>query len=76
MFGTVAGYGGRGASPTRAPTASSEEKHRRLIETEAEMRQLATTDPLTGLANRRRFLAAAQAEVARAAPLRRCAWAW
>jgi diguanylate cyclase (GGDEF)-like protein len=31
------------------------------------MRQLATTDSLTGLANRRHFLAAAQAEVARAA---------
>ena len=34
-----------------------EDKHRRLVETEAEMRKLATTDPLTGLANRRRFFA-------------------
>ena len=43
-----------------------ERKHRRLAETEAEMRRLATTDALTGLDNRRRFLASAQNEVARA----------
>jgi diguanylate cyclase (GGDEF)-like protein len=33
---------------------------------EAEMRRLATTDALTGIANRRHFLAVAEAEVARA----------
>lgn len=44
-----------------------EEKHRKLVETEAEMRTLATTDPLTCLANRRHFFASAESEVARAA---------
>ncbi len=38
-----------------------------LAESEAEMRRLATTDVLTGLANRRHFFSLAEAEVARCA---------
>ena len=42
-----------------------EEKHRKLVEAESEMRLLATTDPLTGLDNRRRFFAQALSELTR-----------
>jgi diguanylate cyclase (GGDEF)-like protein len=66
IFRTVAGYAAVALANARIH-GELEEKHRRLIQTEAEMRQLATTDSLTGLANRRHFLAAVHAEVARAA---------
>ncbi|HYC35728.1 MAG TPA: sensor domain-containing diguanylate cyclase [Usitatibacter sp.] len=62
---TVAGYAAVAFANARTH-GELEAKHRRLIETEAEMRLLATTDPLTGLDNRRRFFAAAQSELARA----------
>lgn len=65
IFRTVAGYAAVAFANARTH-GELESKHRRLIETEAEMRQLATTDPLTGLANRRQFFAAAQSELARA----------
>lgn len=65
IFRTVAGYAAVALANARIH-GELEQKHRRLIETEAEMRQLATTDSLTGLANRRQFMASAQAEVARA----------
>ncbi|WP_269531780.1 diguanylate cyclase [Chitinimonas sp. BJYL2] len=41
------------------------EQHARLQDVEAEMRKLATTDALTGIPNRRHFLAALTAEVQR-----------
>ncbi len=65
IFRTIAGYVAVAFANSRTH-GELEAKHRRLIETEAEMRQLATTDPLTGLANRRQFFAAAQSELARA----------
>jgi diguanylate cyclase (GGDEF)-like protein len=43
-----------------------EEKHRQLLKTEADMRRLATTDALTGLANRRHFFTLAENELLRA----------
>lgn len=65
IFRTVAGYAAVAFANARTH-GELEEKHRRLVEAEAEMRALATTDPLTGLANRRRFFAAARSELARA----------
>ncbi len=65
VFRTIAGYVAVAFANARVH-GELEEKHRRLVETEAEMRLLATTDPLTGLDNRRRFFAAAESEVARA----------
>jgi diguanylate cyclase (GGDEF)-like protein len=65
IFRTIAGYTAVAFANARTH-GELEEKHRRLIDTEAEMRRLATTDPLTGLANRRRFFASAESEVARA----------
>ena len=65
VFRTIAGYTAVAFANARAH-AELEEKHRRLIEAEAEMRALATTDPLTGLDNRRRFFAGAESELARA----------
>jgi diguanylate cyclase (GGDEF)-like protein len=65
VFRTIAGYVAVAFANARVH-GELEEKHRLLTETEAEMRRLATTDPLTGLDNRRRFFAAAESEVARA----------
>jgi diguanylate cyclase (GGDEF)-like protein len=65
IFRTVAGYAAVAFVNARAH-GELEAKHRKLVETEAEMRLLATTDPLTGLDNRRRFFAQAQSELARA----------
>ena len=65
IFRTVAGYAAVAFANARTH-GELEAKHRRLIDTEAEMRQLATTDPLTGLANRRQFFASAESELARA----------
>lgn len=65
VFRTVAGHVAVAFANARVH-GELEQKHRRLVETEAEMRRLATTDPLTGLDNRRRFFAAAESEVARA----------
>jgi diguanylate cyclase (GGDEF)-like protein len=65
VFRTVAGYVAVAFANARVH-GELEEKHARLVETEAEMRRLATTDSLTGLDNRRRFFAAAESEVARA----------
>jgi diguanylate cyclase (GGDEF)-like protein len=64
IFRTICGYAAVAFANARTH-GELEEKHRRLIETEAEMRKLATTDPLTGLDNRRRFFACAESEVAR-----------
>jgi diguanylate cyclase (GGDEF)-like protein len=65
IFRTLAGYAAVAFANARTH-GELEAKHRRLIATEAEMRLLATTDPLTGLDNRRRFFAAAESELARA----------
>ncbi|QJR09014.1 hypothetical protein DSM104443_00049 [Usitatibacter rugosus] len=65
VFRTICGYAAVAFANARAH-GQLEEKHRRLGETESEMRKLATTDPLTGLANRRRFFATAESEVSRA----------
>jgi diguanylate cyclase (GGDEF)-like protein len=65
IFRTVSGHVAVAFANARTH-GELERKHRRLAETEAEMRRLATTDALTGLDNRRRFLASAQNEVARA----------
>ena len=65
VFRTVCGYAAVAFANARTH-GELEEKHRKLVETEAEMRKLATMDPLTGLANRRRFFACAESEVARA----------
>jgi diguanylate cyclase (GGDEF)-like protein len=65
IFRTIAGYVAVAFANARIH-GELEEKHRRLAETEAEMRKLATTDPLTGLDNRRRFFASGESEVARA----------
>jgi diguanylate cyclase (GGDEF)-like protein len=65
IFRTVSGYAAVALANTHTHGELSE-KHRRLTETEAEMRRLATTDSLTGLANRRQFFAAAESEIARA----------
>lgn len=65
VFRTIAGYVAVAFANARVH-GELEEKHRRLVETEAEMRLLATTDPLTGLDTRRQFFAAAQSEIARA----------
>jgi len=70
------------AAERKARTEQLAEQHRRaanqalvsrmrhematLAVREAEMRKLATTDPLTGLANRRQFFTLAEAEVSRA----------
>ena len=66
VFRTVSGYAAVALANARTH-GELETKHRHLIGTEARMRLLATTDPLSGLANRRRFLEAAESEVARAA---------
>jgi diguanylate cyclase (GGDEF)-like protein len=66
IFRTVCSYAAVALANARTH-GELEAKHRRLVGTEAEMRLLATTDSLTGLANRRQFLAAAESEVARAA---------
>jgi diguanylate cyclase (GGDEF)-like protein len=65
IFRTVAGYAAVAFANARAH-GELEAKHRKLVETESEMRLLATTDPLTGLDNRRRFFAQAESELARA----------
>jgi diguanylate cyclase (GGDEF)-like protein len=65
IFRTVAGYAAVAFANARAH-GELEEKHRELVEAEAEMRLLATTDPLTGLDNRRRFFAQAHSELTRA----------
>lgn len=62
---TVAGYAAVAFANARAH-GELEEKHRKLVEAESEMRLLATTDPLTGLDNRRRFFAQAVSELTRA----------
>lgn len=64
IFRTVSGHAAVALANARTHGELAE-KHRRLAETEAEMRRLATTDSLTGLANRRRFLSAAESEFAR-----------
>jgi diguanylate cyclase (GGDEF)-like protein len=66
IFRTICGYAAVAFANARTH-GELEGKHRELVATEAEMRKLATTDPLTGLDNRRRFFASAQSEVARAA---------
>ncbi len=63
---TVSGYAAVALANARTH-GELETKHRHLVGTEAQMRVLATTDPLSGLANRRRFLEAAESEIARAA---------
>jgi diguanylate cyclase (GGDEF)-like protein len=65
IFRTVAGYAAVAFANARAH-GELEEKHRKLVEAESEMRLLATTDPLTGLDNRRRFFAHAHSELTRA----------
>lgn len=64
IFRTVSGYAAVALANARAHGALGV-KHQRLAETEAEMRRLASTDALTGLANRRSFLQSAEKEVAR-----------
>lgn len=66
IFRTVCSYAAVALANARTH-GELETKHRRLVGTEAEMRLLATTDSLTGLANRRQFIAAAESEIARAA---------
>jgi diguanylate cyclase (GGDEF)-like protein len=65
VFRTLCGYVAVAFANARTH-GELEEKHRQLMKTEAEMRRLATTDPLTGLANRRQFFALAEHELARA----------
>ncbi|APV49101.1 hypothetical protein BWI17_05045 [Betaproteobacteria bacterium GR16-43] len=65
IFRTVCSYAAVALANSRTH-GELETKHRRLVGTEAEMRLLATTDSLTGLANRRQFIAAAESEIARA----------
>ena len=65
IFRTVAGYAAVAFANARAH-GELEEKHRKLVEAESEMRLLATTDPLTGLDNRRRFFAQSHSELTRA----------
>lgn len=65
VFRTVSGYAAVALANARTHGELAE-KHRQLARTEAEMRRLATLDPLTGLANRRRFMEAARAEMERA----------
>ena len=65
IFRTIAGYVAVAFANARIH-GELEEKHRKLAATEAEMRRLATTDPLTGLDNRRRFFASGESEAARA----------
>jgi diguanylate cyclase (GGDEF)-like protein len=65
IFRTLCGYVAVAFANARTH-GELEEYHRQLVETEAEMRKLATLDPLTGLANRRQFFALAESEIARA----------
>jgi diguanylate cyclase (GGDEF)-like protein len=65
IFRTLCGYVAVAFANARTH-GELEENHRQLVTTEAEMRKLATTDPLTGLANRRQFFALAESEIARA----------
>jgi len=65
IFRTVAGYVAVAFANARTH-GELEANHRQLVETEAEMRRLATLDPLTGLTNRRQFLALAASELSRA----------
>ena len=65
VFRTLCGYVAVAFANARTH-GELEEKHRQLVKTEAEMRRLATTDSLTGLANRRHFFALAENEISRA----------
>ncbi len=65
VFRTLCGYVAVAFANARTH-GELEEKHRQLLKTEADMRRLATLDPLTGLANRRQFFALAENEISRA----------
>ncbi|HST00605.1 MAG TPA: diguanylate cyclase [Usitatibacter sp.] len=65
VFRTLCGYVAVAFANARTH-GELEEKHRQLLKTEADMRRLATTDPLTGLANRRHYLTLAENELLRA----------
>jgi diguanylate cyclase (GGDEF)-like protein len=65
VFRTLCGYVAVAFANARTH-GELEEKHRQLLKTEADMRRLATTDAMTGLANRRRFFALAENELMRA----------
>jgi len=65
VFRTLCGYVAVAFGNARTH-GELEEKHRQLLKTEADMRRLATIDPLTGLANRRQFFTLAESEIARA----------
>ena len=64
VFRTLCGYVAVAFANARTH-GELEENHRQLLKTEADMRRLATIDPLTGLANRRQFFALAGNELAR-----------
>ena len=65
VFRTLCGYVAVAFGNARTH-GELEEKHRQLLKTEADMRRLATTDALTGLANRRQFFTLAENELLRA----------